>query len=96
MQCHLREALIFITISCLQFKAYLLSICLLITKVSLQNLQLLPHHVSHNVLFQTETRVHTKEGFLEKCFPAEDSDYFLEIVLHVTRMLVCNAVMYTN
>jgi hypothetical protein len=96
MHCHLQEGLILITISSLQVSAYPLSICLLITNVSLQNLQILPHYVSHNMLFQTETRVHTNEGFVEKCFPAESIDYFLEIVLHVTCMLVCSAVMYTN
>ena len=65
-------------------------------KVSSQNLQILPYYVSHNALFQTETSFHTNEGFAGKCFPVEGSDYFLEIVLHVTRMLVCSAVMYTN
>ena len=83
-------------IPCLQVKSYLLSICLLITKFSLQNLQILPHYARHNMLFQTEKRVNTNEGFVEKCFPAAGNDYFLEIVLHVTRMLVCSAVMYTN
>jgi hypothetical protein len=68
----------------------------LITKFSLQNLQIPPHYVSHNVSFQTETIVHANEGFAEKCFPAEGSDYLLEIVLHVTRMSVCSAMRYTN
>jgi len=84
------------TISCRQVKAYLLYICLLITKISIQNLQILPRYVRHNMLFQTEIRVSTNEGFVEKCFPTADNDYFLEIILHVTRMLVCSAVMYTN
>lgn len=48
------------------------------------------------MLFQTEIRVNTNDGFTEKRFPAADNDYFLEIILHVTRALVCSAVMYTN
>jgi hypothetical protein len=83
-------------ISCLQFKADLLSIFLLITKSSLQNLQILPHYVSHNMLFQTEIRVNTNEGFAEESFPAAGNDYFLEILLHLTRMSVRGAVMHTN
>jgi len=48
------------------------------------------------MLFQTEIRVNNNEGFVEKSFPAAGNDYFLEIVLHVTCMLACSVVMYTN